>query len=68
MPNVVGLPLDKARAKLERLKIEVRTTGDSDGKVTAQSVAPRRAAAPGTRDHPDGDGNGRLRKREPARP
>ena len=47
MPNVVGLPLDKARAKLERLKIEVRTTGDSDGKVTAQSVAPRRAAAPG---------------------
>ena len=68
MPNVVGLPLDKARSKLERLKIEVRTTGDSDGKVTAQS----RRAAPGrrarARDHPDGGGNGRLRKREPARP
>jgi hypothetical protein len=47
VPNVVGLQLDKARAKLERLKIEVRTTGDSDGKVTAQSVTPRRAAAPG---------------------
>jgi membrane peptidoglycan carboxypeptidase len=47
VPNVVGLTLDKARAKLERLKIEVRTTGDSDGKVTAQSVAPHRAAAPG---------------------
>ncbi len=47
VPNVVGLPLDKARSKLERLKIEVRTTGDSDGKVTAQSVAPHRAAAPG---------------------
>jgi beta-lactam-binding protein with PASTA domain len=47
VPNVVGLPLDQARKKLERLKIEVRTTGDSDGKVTAQSVAPHRAAAPG---------------------
>jgi penicillin-binding protein 1A len=47
VPNVVGLPLDHARAKLERMKIDVRTIGDSDGKVTAQSVAPRRAAAPG---------------------
>jgi penicillin-binding protein 1A len=47
VPNVVGLPLAKARAKLERLRIDVKTTGDSDGKVTAQSVAPRRAAGPG---------------------
>jgi beta-lactam-binding protein with PASTA domain len=47
VPNVVGLTLDQARTKLERMKIEVQTTGDSDGKVTAQSVAPRRAAAPG---------------------
>jgi penicillin-binding protein 1A len=47
IPDVVGLPLSRARAKLERLKLDVATKGDSRGKVVAQSVAPHTASAPG---------------------
>jgi membrane peptidoglycan carboxypeptidase len=47
VPNVVGLSLARAQAKLARLKLDVSLTGDSRGKVTKQSVPPHTAAAPG---------------------
>jgi beta-lactam-binding protein with PASTA domain len=47
VPRVVGLPLQRAKAKLERLRMDVKVTGGSAGKVTAQSVHPQTAAAPG---------------------
>ena len=47
VPNVIGLPLARARAKLAKLRLEVQTKGDSRGKVVAQSVAAHTASAPG---------------------
>jgi penicillin-binding protein 1A len=47
IPNVVGMPLARARAKLAKLKLDVATKGASRGKVVAQSVAPHTASAPG---------------------
>jgi penicillin-binding protein 1A len=47
IPNVVGLPLSRAQAKLAKLKLDVATKGDAHGKVVAQSVAPHTASAPG---------------------
>ncbi len=47
IPNVVGMPLARARAKLAKLKLEVATKGASRGTVVAQSVAPHTASAPG---------------------
>jgi penicillin-binding protein 1A len=49
VPNVVGMSLARARSKLERLKLDVHTTGDSRGKVVAQSVRAHTAAEPGER-------------------
>jgi penicillin-binding protein 1A len=47
VPNLVGLPLKRARAKLARLKLDVSTTGASRGNVVKQSVRPHTASAPG---------------------
>jgi penicillin-binding protein 1A len=47
VPNVVGLPLGRARVKLAKAKLEIATKGASRGKVTAQSIHPRTASAPG---------------------
>jgi penicillin-binding protein 1A len=50
IPNVVGLPLDRAREKLERLKYEVNVTPDgASGSARVKAQAPKRgrAAAPG---------------------
>ncbi len=50
VPNVVGLPLDRAREKLERLKYEVNVTPDgASGSAEVKAQAPKRgrAAAPG---------------------
>ena len=50
VPNVVGLPLDRAREKLERLKYEVNVTPDgASGSAHVKAQAPKRgrAAAPG---------------------
>jgi penicillin-binding protein 1A len=47
IPNVVGLSVGRAQAKLARLKLDVELKGDARGKVVAQSVAPRTASAPG---------------------
>jgi beta-lactam-binding protein with PASTA domain len=48
VPKLVGLPLDSARAKLERLKVNVHVRG-GDGRVLAQRPHWGRAAAPGMR-------------------
>jgi penicillin-binding protein 1A len=49
VPNLVGLTLDQARAKLERLKADVKVAGDDSGeaRVVAQAPLRGRAAAPG---------------------
>jgi penicillin-binding protein 1A len=47
VPRVVGLPLAKAQAKLARLHLAVSVKGGTTGKVIAQSVPARTAAAPG---------------------
>ncbi|MBA3842384.1 MAG: transglycosylase domain-containing protein, partial [Actinobacteria bacterium] len=47
VPNVVGLSLARAQAKLARLKLDVSLVGDARGKVTAQSLSAHTAAAPG---------------------
>ena len=49
VPNVVGMPLARAKTKLARVKLDVQTTGDARGKVVAQSVAAHTAAEPGER-------------------
>src|SRR4029079_16636724 len=49
VPNVVGLPLGRARAKLAKAKLQVQTKGAARGKVVAQSIHPRTASAPGQR-------------------
>jgi penicillin-binding protein 1A len=45
VPRVVGLPVDRAQARLARLHLKVRVVGR--GKVAAQSPRPGTAAAPG---------------------
>jgi penicillin-binding protein 1A len=50
IPNVVGLTIDHARAKLERLKLEVTISPDNapgSARIVAQSPRAGRAAAPG---------------------
>jgi hypothetical protein len=47
IPKVVGLKLAQAQSKLARLKLDVKVTGGSTGRVTAQSLRPGTAAAPG---------------------
>jgi beta-lactam-binding protein with PASTA domain len=47
IPKCVGLKLARAQAKLARLKLDVKVKGGSTGKVTAQSLRPGTAAAPG---------------------
>jgi membrane peptidoglycan carboxypeptidase len=47
VPKVVGLPLDRAKAKLARLHLAVHVTGGSNGKVVKQSLRPATAAGPG---------------------
>jgi penicillin-binding protein 1A len=50
VPQVVGMTVDQARAKLARLKLEVRVSpGDASGsaRIVAQSPRGGRAAAPG---------------------
>ncbi|MFL5962620.1 MAG: PBP1A family penicillin-binding protein [Gaiellaceae bacterium] len=49
IPKVVGLQLQRARAKLARFKLDLRVKGGTTGKVVRQSVRPGRAAAPGLR-------------------
>ena len=50
MPNLVGLTLDRARAKLDKLHADLRVTPDDatgSAKVVAQQPKAGRAAAPG---------------------
>jgi membrane peptidoglycan carboxypeptidase len=47
IPKVVGLTLERAQAKLARLKLDTKVKGGPAGKVTAQSLQPGTAAAPG---------------------
>jgi penicillin-binding protein 1A len=47
VPKVTGLSLQRAQAKLARLKLDVKVDGDSAGKVVAQSVPASTASAPG---------------------
>jgi penicillin-binding protein 1A len=47
VPQVVGLPLVRARAKLARAHLAVRVEGESRGKVVTQSRQPQTAASPG---------------------
>jgi serine/threonine-protein kinase len=47
VPRVVGLRVERAKAKLERLHLKVSVKGDDTGKVTAQSVPASTAAEPG---------------------
>ena len=50
VPNVVGMTIDRARAKLERFKLEVTVSpSDATGsaRIVAQSPRAGRASAPG---------------------
>jgi beta-lactam-binding protein with PASTA domain len=47
IPKCVGLKLARAEAKLARLKLDVKVKGGQTGRVTAQSLRPGTAAAPG---------------------
>jgi penicillin-binding protein 1A len=47
VPNVVGLSVARARAKLGKLKLQVRITGAKKGKIVSQSPAGGTAAAAG---------------------
>jgi penicillin-binding protein 1A len=47
VPNVKGLGLAKAQAKLAKLHMEVSVRGGDTGTVIKQSVAPHTASAPG---------------------
>jgi membrane peptidoglycan carboxypeptidase len=49
VPRVVGLPVGKAKDKLDELKVDVDVEGGSSGKVVAQRPRPGVAAAPGMR-------------------
>ncbi|HEX2433780.1 MAG TPA: penicillin-binding transpeptidase domain-containing protein, partial [Gaiellaceae bacterium] len=47
VPRVVGLPVDRAVQKLERLKLQPAVVGDADGRVIRQEPRGPVAAAPG---------------------
>ena len=47
VPSVVGLPVEKAVQKLERLKLQPAVVGDMNGRVIRQRPRGRVAAAPG---------------------
>jgi membrane peptidoglycan carboxypeptidase len=47
VPNLVGLPLRRAEAKLTRLKLVVSTTGATRGKIVKQSLRAHTASQPG---------------------
>jgi penicillin-binding protein 1A len=47
VPSVVGLSVDSAIRRLERMKLHPAVVGDSDGRVIRQEPRPRVAAAPG---------------------
>jgi penicillin-binding protein 1A len=47
VPNVVGLPLQRARLKLAKVKLQIEVEGAPRGKVVTQSIHPRTASAPG---------------------
>jgi penicillin-binding protein 1A len=47
VPSVVGLPVDNAVRRLERLKLHPAVVGGSDGRVIRQEPRGRIAAAPG---------------------
>jgi penicillin-binding protein 1A len=47
VPRVVGLPVDRALEKLERLKLEPAVVGGPSGRVIQQEPRARVAAAPG---------------------
>jgi penicillin-binding protein 1A len=47
VPSVVGLPVDSAVERLERLKLQPAVVGGSDGRVIRQEPRGRIAAAPG---------------------
>jgi penicillin-binding protein 1A len=47
VPSVVGLPVDRAVQRLERLKLQPAVVGGSDGRVVRQEPRGRIAAAPG---------------------
>jgi beta-lactam-binding protein with PASTA domain len=50
IPRLVGLPLDRARRKLDRLHVDVEVSPDDapdSARVVAQKPRPGRAAAPG---------------------
>jgi beta-lactam-binding protein with PASTA domain len=49
VPRLVGLSVVRARAKLARLKLDVRLDGPANGKVVAQRPAWGVAAGPGMR-------------------
>jgi membrane peptidoglycan carboxypeptidase len=49
VPRVVGLPVDTAKERLDRLRVEVDTEGADAGRVIAQWPRPGVAAAPGMR-------------------
>jgi beta-lactam-binding protein with PASTA domain len=47
VPSVVGLPVDRAVQKLERLKLQPAVVGGADGRVIRQEPAGPVAAGPG---------------------
>jgi beta-lactam-binding protein with PASTA domain len=47
VPSVVGLPVDRAVQKLERLKLQPAVVGGADGRVIRQEPRGPVAAAPG---------------------
>ncbi|HZO33856.1 MAG TPA: PBP1A family penicillin-binding protein [Gaiellaceae bacterium] len=49
IPQLVGLPLPRAQAKVAKLHLDVQVQGGTSGKVTHQSPRARTAAAPGLR-------------------
>jgi penicillin-binding protein 1A len=49
VPQLVGLKVRRAQAKLARLRLDVHVDGPHDGKVVKQSLRPGSAAAPGLR-------------------
>ena len=49
VPRLVGLPVEQAKDKLDRLRVDVDVEGDSSGKVVAQRPRAGVAAAPGMR-------------------
>jgi beta-lactam-binding protein with PASTA domain len=47
LPSVVGLPVDRAIRKLERLKLQPAVVGGATGRVIRQAPRGRIATAPG---------------------